>query len=263
MAQDRAAPMTVSDLAFLAGKSKPQIGMRVAVIPKEIDENYIGILLPNPKTNKPSPYYFNGTHIYEILESDRPHASWFVGNSVISKGSLLMAIPIHPLFLVIPLMCERGGEMYPIDEYFLDTCYQPIAHLVKPHFPSICSALPFDDTSVWSLDQQKLMNWLCDRVLRLIPFFKASTPVDDSFLVEMGYDVVRHYIRADLAQKLRDSLKAMFPKAFPTRVVNVVQINMEKEAESVTPPPKPKPKPQVQVKKVKRGIDSFFAPVKK
>ena len=235
--------------------------MQVALIPEALGSEYVGIMLPNPKTNRPCPYVFNGERIYEILESDRQHSSFFVENYAVSDGALLMAVPIHPLFLVIPLMCDRGGEMYPIDEYFLDTCYQPIAHLVKPYFSSVCSAIPFDDSSVWCVDQQKLLNWLCDRVIRLIPFFKESTPVEDAFLVEMGFDVVKHYIRADLAMKLKDALRVVFPKAFPTRTDNVVQISVEKEAP--VKKPEPAPSKSKQVKRVARGIDSFFAPVKK
>lgn len=112
----------------------------------------------NPRTNSLSTYIVSESRIYELLEVARPHASWFFGNSVLSNGDILIVSEVHPIFLAIPLICGRGNEMYPLDEYFIDTPLQPIAALIKPHFPSVCSAIPFGDTAVWSIDEKKLLN---------------------------------------------------------------------------------------------------------
>jgi hypothetical protein len=143
--------------------------------------------------------------------------------------------------------------------------------LIKPHFPAICSAIPFGPEAVWCLDDGKLLNWLADRVARLIPVLSRSNPIEEYLLVEVAWDIIRHYIRADLAKRLKAKLQELFPRSFP-RASPPVFLEPENPVESVpAPPPKnpkllPKGTPQAPKKPTKvaaRGIDAFFAPQKK
>lgn len=244
------------------------------MLPKEIGPDYHGISLPHPKNNRDCPYLYNQKQIFEVLEVDRSHSSWFVGDRLISNGSILLVSPIHPLFLVIPLMRERGKDLYLIDEYFADTIYEPISHLVRPYFPTVCTAIPFEKSAAWSIDDNKLLNWLCDRVMKLVPYMKESAPIDDHMLVEMAFDVVSNYLRGDLAQMLKTCLTQIFPVAFSPRVLSVATRAPPAPKEAPKPSPKPLPKPKIAPKKEKkevakpkqkskRGIDSFFAPAPK
>jgi hypothetical protein len=141
--------------------------------------------------------------------------------------------------------------MYPLDEYFLDTPLAALAHLIMPHFPAICSAMPFGTTAVWSVDDGTLGNWLSDRVVRLIPVLSRSNPIEDYLLVEIGWD--RHYIRADVSKTLKGKLQEIFPRASPgpshpvcVQVEPVVETALSKTAKLL-----PKPIPQQAKKPVK------------
>ena len=67
-----------------------------------IDANIISLL--HPRTNRKTPFLFVGTKIYAaanrypMLGEETGYASWFVGDSVISDGSLVIATPIDPSF---------------------------------------------------------------------------------------------------------------------------------------------------------------------
>jgi hypothetical protein len=110
------------------------------------------------------------------------------------------------------------------------------------------------------------MDWLVDRTARLLPRLRISLQIEDSQLIEVAWDIVRHYVRVDLAKGLKTKLREIFPTAFPD-ADRTVLIAPEPEV----PPPIAKPKSpgkpaskRREVKPVtKGGIDSFFAPVKK
>ena len=87
-----------------------------------IDANIISLL--HPRTNRKTPFLFVGTKIYELqtgypmLGEETGYASWFVGDSVISDGSLVIATPIDPLFLALSFLCT-STRMRPSDQLFL------------------------------------------------------------------------------------------------------------------------------------------------
>ncbi|KAG8725052.1 hypothetical protein FRC09_009326 [Ceratobasidium sp. 395] len=61
--------------------------------------------LPHPRTGLPALFLPQGSTILELhaINPDAPR-SWFVGQSVVSDGKLVLMTPIDPAFLLIPLL---------------------------------------------------------------------------------------------------------------------------------------------------------------
>jgi hypothetical protein len=107
--------------------------------------------------------------------------------------------------------------------------------------------------------------------VKLIPVLSRSSPIEEYLLVEIAWDIVRHYIRADLAKRLKGKLQEIFPQSFPGPS-RPVSLEPERPAETAPAPAMDRPKllpkaalpaPKKQTKVVAKGIDSFFAPHKK
>ena len=60
------------------------------------------------RNDKDATFILSGNKIYELFQVDKSHSSWFVGNSVISNGSLLYCVEINPLFIVLPFVSSRS-----------------------------------------------------------------------------------------------------------------------------------------------------------
>ena len=86
-----------------------------------LETNIINLL--HPRTGRKTPFLFVGSKLYELqtsypmLGEELGYASWFVGDSVISDGSLLVATPIDPIFLV-SLLCT-SKRIRPFDQLFI------------------------------------------------------------------------------------------------------------------------------------------------
>ena len=85
------------------------------------------VLLTHPRTKRLVPFMFVSNKIFElqcsypVLGEEKGYASWFVGNTVISDGTLLMATPVDPLFLAIPILEASADKMRPLDQLFVSS----------------------------------------------------------------------------------------------------------------------------------------------
>ncbi|CAE6483632.1 unnamed protein product [Rhizoctonia solani] len=84
----------------------------VAVLPKDIQEaiqspttSLRPLRLPHPRTGVPALFIHHGSTLFELhsVTPDAPR-SWFVGQSVVSNGNLLLMTPIDPAFILIPFL---------------------------------------------------------------------------------------------------------------------------------------------------------------
>ncbi|KAH7339730.1 ribonuclease H2, subunit B [Rhizoctonia solani] len=84
----------------------------VAVLPKDIQESIQSpatslrpLRLPHPRTGVPALFIHHGSTLLELhsVTPDAPR-SWFVGQSVVSNGNLLLMTPIDPAFILIPFL---------------------------------------------------------------------------------------------------------------------------------------------------------------
>ena len=202
--------------------------MRISLLPKGILKNSNVIFLKHPRTNQDSPFLVTDTKIYELLDVDKNPSSFLISNRAISNGRLLTAAQIHPLFLALPLIAERDKELYSIDGYFDNTELKPIENMVKPYFPCVCDSMIVDQYLVWHFNEEKMLDWLSDRVSKLALYFHRIYPNETlcncSAFSEKAFDIVRHYIRPNVASKLKIKLQKMEFASFSPVVSKPVQL---------------------------------------
>ncbi|KAJ1304695.1 hypothetical protein OPQ81_005834 [Rhizoctonia solani] len=84
----------------------------VAVLPKDVQEylqssssSLRPLRLPHPRTGLPALFINHGSTLLELhsVTPDAPR-SWFVGQSVVSNGNLMLMTPIDPAFILIPFL---------------------------------------------------------------------------------------------------------------------------------------------------------------
>ena len=89
-------------------------------------------------------------------------------------GSLIMATPVHPLFLCIPYLCQADNSKYPIN--FLSNRLMPAEDLfssaqclyeskrILSLLPEICDTKEYGDTIFFRHNMEKCLHWLQKRV---------------------------------------------------------------------------------------------------
>lgn len=233
--------------------------MQVAFLPSQLLENAEYFNLPHPRNNKIATFIRKNDIIYELLRVDRPHSSWFIGNSVVSDGVPLFVVPVHPIFLVLPFAASRGKQMMTEDDFFFDTPYMAISNQLKPHLKCICQMMELGDDINYNYDEETALKWLVLKTEKMMPFLKKSNDLPDHLLIEISYDVISHYISKDFANLLKDKLHNKYPGSFPPKELNATDIQKKSEA-----PPSKKKSAASKLQKPSDNtlISNFFAPVK-
>ena len=154
-----------------------------------IDANIISLL--HPRTNRKTPFLFVGTKIYELqtgypmLGEENGYASWFVGDSVISDGSLVIATPIDPLFLALSFLCT-STRMRPSDQLFLSEKApesKRIGHCKDLNLKHICDVNDQygPDSIFYRYNEEKTISWLQLKIKNLIKQLDTmSEALDDN-----------------------------------------------------------------------------------
>lgn len=236
--------------------------MQVALLPSKFLESAEFFNFPHPRNGKTATFIRKNDLIYELLRVDRPHSSWFVGNSVVSDGVPLFAAPIHPLLIVLPFVSTRGKEMFSENDFFFNTPYAEIANQLKPYLKYICQKMETIDEVLYNYDQETTLNWLVAKTEKLMPFLKKTNDLPDHFLIEISFDALRHYLSNEFSQILKDELRKKYPGSFPPKTINSSDSQSIAEA-----PPRPQPKKKSAASKLKKpegnmSISNFFGPVK-
>ena len=133
---------------------------KVAFFPTSLGENPEIVKLKHPQSGKDASFVVENGKIFDLLEVQRPHSSFFVANEVISNGTAFILSEIHPLFVVLPYVQSRGKEMFPLEEFFIGTPYETIASLVKPHLQHICTEFDMGDGVSLYYDEKEALNWM-------------------------------------------------------------------------------------------------------
>ena len=231
---------------------------QVALLPEGLAGPVLG--WKEPQSGKDAAFLTDGEKIYQIVEVDRPHSSFFVGNYVVSNGRCRMATEVHPIFVVLQFVKSRGKEMIPEGEFFTGTPYEPVAEIVRPHLRSICGEMDMGDGAVLYYDDGKANEWLVGRTEKLMPYFRERSPESgDKFIIEMCFDVVRHFVDGKTAEQLRESLKTKYPGSFPPKTMEMVDTSL---AEPETKKKKPGPKKKLTKPEGNMSISAFFKPAK-
>lgn len=235
--------------------------MQVALLPTDFLENAEYFNFPHPRNGRNATFIRKNNIIYELLRVDRPHSSWFIGNAFVSDGVPFFAVPIHPILLILPFVSTRGKQMFAANDFLFDTPYSTIIDQVKPHLKFICQTMEFSDEINYNYDQETALNWLVSKTEQLMPFLKKSNDLEDHLLIEVAYDVLRHYISNDFANLLKEKLRQKYTGSFPPKTLNYSDSQSTKE-KSEPPPKKKGPSSKLKKPEGNMTISNFFGPVK-
>jgi len=111
----------------------------------QTSDELVSLSLPHPSAFKATagPTQHDGTlffldphlkSLYEVQSVKSSPSSWFVGDSVMQDGTLHLLAPIHPVFLVLPLLAAKADEA---GFHTLDGI------LTTHHFPDLLKVLSF------------------------------------------------------------------------------------------------------------------------
>ena len=154
-----------------------------------LETNIINLL--HPRTGRKTPFLFVGSKLYELqtsypmLGEELGYASWFVGDSVISDGSLLVATPIDPLFLAVSLLCT-SNRMRPFDQLFISEKApesKRIARCKNLDLKQICDVNDDygPDSIFYRYNEEKTLQWLKAKVGILVrKLRKMGSALDDN-----------------------------------------------------------------------------------
>lgn len=281
--------------------------MNISILPTNFEKNSQILFIKHPRTNLSSPFLVTADKIYELMEVDRGNSSFLFAKQVISNGKVFLAIEFHPLFLALPLIMYRKSELYSLEGYFDDTDLKEIELLIKPYFYLVCQQSKVSGYVVWSYNEKMMLDWLCNKVLKLIPYFREkkkneqNTIIHENDFIESSFDIIKHYVKATLAQILKDELKRRYPGSFQplsssqnsiqfsqiksnSNAINQNLIDYTHESNNIInskdiTPSKPKIKSEQSKKQLKKdtdtkkkkkdikipkcSIESFFSPEKK
>ncbi|KGB76950.1 hypothetical protein CNBG_2788 [Cryptococcus deuterogattii R265] len=143
----------------------------ISLLPQDVDlsSSHQYLRIPHPRTGEPQLYlpYVTAAGQDVVLEVARLNGSqrrtWFIGDSGIDAGTMLVHYPIDPLFIVIPLIRALipNGPPPP---------FQPLHDLLSAASTSTSFALPLPFTSApkgKSPDEWDVVNEDIERLLTL------------------------------------------------------------------------------------------------
>ncbi|KAL6052754.1 Ribonuclease H2 subunit B [Balamuthia mandrillaris] len=143
-------------------------------------EDPLIISLPNPRSSRLSRYMIANGTLLELQRLKREEGSWFRDSSIISDGSLYMATPVDPLFLLLPLLeknrkqsAENVGYYCTLEQILVEDNKVPAyQHLLR--FPNLTTALSaicivkeVSDLVLYCLNDEQVIGWLKCKMERL------------------------------------------------------------------------------------------------
>ncbi|KAI9312761.1 Ydr279p protein family-domain-containing protein [Dichotomocladium elegans] len=161
-------------------------------------QNLKQIYLPCPRTGKPTIYFCDGTHLYELqkVTGAGRKTSWLVDNYLYEDGACYCISLIDPLFIAIPLLdkarqqnAESQGKFRTTDDIFSpsnknddeETATYPQSllniHDFEAQLAHVCDSQEVaPGLRVHRLNDAKTLEWLTKKVDRIAACFLASPP---------------------------------------------------------------------------------------
>eukprot|EP00741_Cyanophora_paradoxa_P004689 tig00000823_g4551.t1 len=198
---------------------------RVCVVPAGVlDEpkDAAVLSLPNPKTDTPHSYLVVGGRVLEAVRATE-HASWLLDDeSCISDGSLHLWTPCDPIFLILPFLLKSASQGERSERRVfcsLDDVASALGERYEPSARRLVELLressEFDITAIcdrrdvcgevaFSLNQERLLSWLCCKVEAIQQQMYKPRPGDEEN--ESLKSAVRAYSIGLLSEYLPRSL---------------------------------------------------------
>jgi ribonuclease H2 subunit B len=112
--------------------------------------------------------------LQELHWFKQSYAAWFIGDFVCSDGSLYIASPVDPIYMILPILeqvrMKKGddmGKFRALDEIMYVDGFPGYVHLL-PVLASclelICELREVGQDKYYRLDDSKVLAWLCCKV---------------------------------------------------------------------------------------------------
>ena len=170
---------------------------------------------PHPQTGLDAPYIIYKGVVYELYDVGSKKHSLFIGNRVISNGSLLFAVQVNPVFIVLPLLIQRGRHPYNLDSYFIDTKFEELDDIIRKKVVALGDISNYYGQDYWSFNEVKTLKYMESKYKLLYKHFEKETPSASSFhLRQKAFDIIRHHLSMNFASKLYMYISNPLPEAF-------------------------------------------------
>lgn len=167
--------------------------------------------LQNPQSGARVCYVLAGRQLQELHWYKPSLASWFIGDSVCEDGSLYLATPVDPLFIVLPLLEQarmrvagsgNGGKFRDLGEILYVPGYpgySQLESLVALHAALICDVKEVGSSRYYRLSDTKAMAWLLCKLEQTMAALRAS---GESSVASLGDADLRAYAAGLLSEYL-------------------------------------------------------------
>lgn len=169
--------------------------------------------------------------VFEIIQFDQPHRSWFINETVCSNGKIYLTTLVDGLFLFLPFLqknCSKHASLF--EQAIRDDEYPEtfrLLEIVKPEQISmIADQKGSDDLIAFKYNEEKTLNWLEKKTRILANYFKEinmyvgqgavsasfvkseklETTTDDLSAVRYAHGIISDYISLELSEKLAKHL---------------------------------------------------------
>ncbi|VVB12302.1 unnamed protein product [Arabis nemorensis] len=174
------------------------------------------LTLRHPKSENGTCYLFNNGMLQELQWFKQSYGSWFLGDYISQDGSLYMATPVDPVFILLPIFDEarmkKGedpGKFRQVDEIlFVEGYpgYQLLLSLAEKCMDVVCQTQEVGSMKFYRLDNSKVLAWLSCKVCCLkktLPELdKNYAAQDEKQTLVDAVSIVGEYVKTDPWLKL-------------------------------------------------------------
>ncbi|CAN6986463.1 unnamed protein product [Brassica rapa subsp. trilocularis] len=149
------------------------------------------LTLRHPKSENGTCYLFNNGMLQEIQWFKQSYGSWFLGDYISQDGSLYMATPVDPVFILLPVFdqarMKKGddpGKFRQLDEILFVEGYPEYQHLLslaEKCMEIVCQTQEVGSMKFYRLDNSKVLAWLTCKVRSLK---KALPALDKNYAAQ-------------------------------------------------------------------------------
>ncbi|CAF2130496.1 unnamed protein product [Brassica napus] len=132
------------------------------------------LTLRHPKSENGTCYLFSNEMLQEIQWFKQSYGSWFLGDYISQDGSLYMATPVDPVFILLPIFDvarmkkgEDPGKFRQLDEILFVEGYPEYQHLLplaEKSMQIVCQTQEVGSMKFYRLDNSKVLAWLTCKV---------------------------------------------------------------------------------------------------
>lgn len=216
------------------------------------------IKLKHPKTGSAAQFLIcpESNSIHEMLTFKDSKGSWFINNSVLEDGRLIMATRIDPLFLILPYLHSESNSkrhmFMELDQIVTDSDYPHCSKLVQilDHQMTcqLCDSKGNEDFKVYRYSEEKTLAWLKSKVERTSEYLstsevsvssgQSSSYVRSSKPIEAPKEDCLRYAAGLISDYLHPSLSKKMFSDLGIKEENKGKRVSEKENKKEEPPPK-------------------------